>query len=66
MSYKTAEDDLTRAKELRKMKPVSPSARRGIEEAATRLENRAVKRLARVGKSTKKKAPAAGATLRVA
>ncbi len=59
MANVSAERDLDRAKELRRMRKGvrAPVAARALEEAATRLENRAARKLSRLGRR-KKRSPA--------
>lgn len=55
MPYTSAEKDLDRAQQLRRMKKGrSNEAVRGLEDAATRLEARAVRKLSQVGRRRRK------------
>jgi len=59
MSNTSPEKDLDRAKYLRSFKKglSNPIAIRSLEDAAKRLEAKAAKKLSRVGRPNKKKAP---------
>ena len=58
MSYTTAERDIIRAADLRKLaaKAVDPMAKRELQDAASRMEQRGAKKAKQLGRKRKKAA----------
>lgn len=66
MPYTSAEKDLDRARVLRAMKKGRGNeAARGLEEAALRLESRAVRKLNQVGRRRRKRVSSSAETVAV-
>lgn len=66
MPYTSAEKDLDRARSLRAMKKGRGNeAARGLEEAALRLESRAVRKLNQVGRKRRKRSGSSASNLSV-
>lgn len=65
MPYTSAERDLQRATDLRRLKRgKGPDAQRGLEDAAQRLERRAVQKLSKLGRRRRKPGVTTGTTVR--